>query len=419
MNRVINSIIYVIIGGLLYYSYYEHISVRFSHMGFHWGFTPYRLLEAGLTISLVSLFLPTKFKEPSDILLHIHMVFPILGMFVYYAAGNGENEFLYYSILSFLLVVIISNRIKLKLPQMHSIQHKTIQRISLIIGTLYILSIVFFSGFKYFNIDLLRVYEFRSDSAADLPSIYGYISPIVAKVILPFSFLLALVNKNRSFALASALLCLLTFAFTAHKGPLFYPVTVAGLYYILGMRMAITGFLFMNCLLISLPYTNWFDESSIDVYMNLIIRRIYYVPGLLNFLYYDFFSSPQNTFAIWTESKVSLGLLDPRYSDAIPNIIGYDYFNNPETWANTGWLGSGFMQLGLAGMIIYAMILGCLLSLLNSLSNRMDARFVTSVMIIPIFSIMVSSDLPGAFLTNGILIGLVLFSMIDGPKVKP
>lgn len=392
--------------------YYDYISLEFGHMGFHWAFSKDRIIESSIILLILSAYLPSKITKPSDILIHIHLVFPITGMLTYYAAGNGESWFLYITIICFLVMLITMKYSQINFPSLRVIRSIHIERLSFLIGILYILSIIFFTGFSYFNLDLLRVYEFRSDAANALPIAYGYISPMVSKVILPFSFLLALVNRNRSIALLTALLCVLTFAFTAHKGPLFYPLLVAGLYYLLGFKHGVLLFIAMNCLILAIPYSNLLNEGDIAFFNNLLIRRVYYVPGLLNFLYYDFFSAPQNSFAIWTESKVSLGLLDLRYTDAIPNIIGTDYFNNPDMWANTGWIGSGYMQLGFIGMLIYSVIMGLLLNLLNSFGRELDLRFVSASSIVPMFSIMVSSDLPGAFLTHGIILSIFMFSVL-------
>ena len=138
------------------------------------------------------------------------------------------------------------------------------------------------------------------------------------------------------------------------------------------------------------------------------LRRIIFVPALLAFNYYDFFS--QHSFVYWSHSKITLGLLPYKYELDIAHLIGLHYFGNPATGANTGWIGSGYANAGTAGMVVYASIIGTVFLFLDAYTKFHDERILISIFIAPLLAIMVSSDLPTAILTHGALIGLLLLT---------
>jgi fructose-specific phosphotransferase system IIC component len=92
-------------------------------------------------------------------------------------------------------------------------------------------------------------------------------------------------------------------------------------------------------------------------------------------------------------------------------MYGFENLN-----ANTGWIGSGFLNAGFAGMLIYAVIIGILFSLLNAYANFSDKRIVVAIMIGPTLTVMMSSDLPTAFLNHGVLLGVILLSFFTATK---
>ena len=61
------------------------------------------------------------------------------------------------------------------------------------------------------------------------------------------------------------------------------------------------------------------------------------------------------------------------------------------------------MHLGALGIIVYSVLVGFLFKIIDSISNRgMPVVIATSVLIIPILTLITSADLPTALLTHGI-----------------
>jgi hypothetical protein len=65
-----------------------------------------------------------------------------------------------------------------------------------------------------------------------------------------------------------------------------------------------------------------------------------------------------------------MGLMSYPYDLPSPRVIGYFYYNNERTAANTGWVASGFGNAGLVGVVIYSILLGLLISYLNTATKK-------------------------------------------------
>lgn len=394
---------------LILIGYNQFVVPIYGYMGFSWNIDQLKMTEGMFLSFFLPWVLPVRFVKPSDLLLHIQLLFPIIPMLVLYGAEGYDRYFLYFTIIAFLLIIVIVENINFKAINIVHISPITIQRILLLLSYVIIGSIILFGGLKYLNFNILKVYEFRSDAASILPGVYGYISPWASKVLLPFSLLLALVNKNWFLAFVSLSGSILMFALTNHKGPLFYPFAVIGLYYVLSTKNVINAliiaYLFMVCLSI---FSFLYMEGLIG---SFILRRSYLVPAHLNFIYYDYFSS--NPIVLWSQSKLTFGLVDYPYDLDTSHLIGREYYDNDLTGANTGWIGSGYMNAGIIGMFLYSIIIGLFMALLNAYSRIIDKRIIVAIIVGPIISLLLSADLPTAFLNHGVLLSLFLFSLFS------
>lgn len=406
--------LYFVAYALLWFGYSSFIIPIYGYTGFEWLPNIVKALEGLLVIIFFALSLPQKVKRPSDFFVHVHFLLPIIPMLVLYAAADLPRSYMYFVISAFTVVCFVR---KFKLPKIKKglIHIKIFMLGLLIIAGVYISSIIMMGGLRYFNINLLKVYEYRHISAHNLPGIFGYLSPMVSVVLLPFLLILAVYQRKWLIACLALAGSVMVFALTNHKGPLFYPFIALGIYYITSFRQRsiqwlISGFILI--ILISLiPFYIINDETDEKSLPNIIvgsmtIRRGMFVPAHLNFCYYDFFSKhPQVIFA---QSKLTFGLINYPYDLKPPRLIGYHYFNNEKTSANTGWLGSGYMNFGFAGMLFYGFLIGLLLSLIDTLSKNRELGISVAVIFTPLLGLFLSSDLPTVMLTHGLLLALLL-----------
>ena len=394
---------------LLLWGYKSFVVPVYGYSGFSWQPNLTKIIEGLICTLLISFILPMKFKKPSDILIHIQFLFPILPMLVLYGSQDCPRVYVYVTLLAFMTIYLLASHIKLKPVKISSINIGLYQKILLFVGWAVITAIVLMGGWRFFYLNIWRVYEFRSAAANNLPHLFGYINPIASKVIFPFSFLLAVVNRERLFALFSLLGSIFMFGLTANKGPLFYPFAVIALFYMLKRGKIHLWLLggYSGLIIVSVFLYTW---KVVIGFGSLIFQRIYFVPAHLNYCYFDFFSTHPLTW--WAKSKITFRLLDYKYSLSVPHLIGMVYYNRPSMDANTGWIGSGFAAAGYLGMFISAMIIGVSLAVVNAYGKYINPRLIIAILLAPLLAIFMSSDIFTAMLSDGFLCGLLLLMFL-------
>ena len=394
-KRIEILVLYLLASSLLWLGYAKFIVPIFGYSGFKWSPNTIKVCESLLLTMFFASVLPSSVKRPSDFFIHVHFLLPVLPMLILYAAADLSRVYIYFVMLAFMVVFAIR---KFHVPTIVG----NIIPLSIIIWgivlfvTGYITYIIQKGGLAYFNLDLVRVYEFRSEAAQNLP---GF----------------AVSNKKWHFCLLAITGSIMMFALTNHKGPLFYPFFVMIVYYIMKSKTRIIPLFIAShvvTMILSLSaFFIWYFQVHGEPWLGILIgsigfRRGYFVPPQLNFAYYDYFSTREYT--MWAQSKLSFGLLEYPYDIDVPHLIGYNFFDNINVGANTGWLGSGYMQLGIVGMLIYAFIIGLLLSIGDMIARRKPIDISVAALFTPFLYLFLSSDLPTVMLTHGLLFALFL-----------
>jgi len=151
--------------------------------------------------------------------------------------------------------------------------------------------------------------------------------------------------------------------------------------------------------------------------IDLVIRRVFYIPALLNFHYFDFFSN--NGFQLWKYSLFGR-IMGARVDfDVLPSfVIGEQYFNNIETNAVTGFLGSEYMNGGFLGLLMTAGILIILLKVLDRFAHKLGVVLTLVTFLTPLYTIWNTAFLT-ALLTGGILLSVMVlfFTESSGEKM--
>jgi len=122
-------------------------------------------------------------------------------------------------------------------------------------------------------------------------------------------------------------------------------------------------------------------------------RRVLYVPAILKFQYYDFFSvNPKVFFADGIIGKL-LGVDSP-YQRSVAYTIAYEFFG-VESMANTGYWGDAYANMGVLGVILFSIVLVLIVKYIEINTNNLNISFVISS---TFFSFYILND--GALLTN-------------------
>ncbi|MNJ14191.1 hypothetical protein D3C77_84060 [compost metagenome] len=263
----------------------------------------------------------------------------------------------------------------------------------------------FLSGAKP-NLDISKVYEYRQANA-DLAAqgILAYTNNWTFQIFSVYLICFSLYAKRYFwfFILLAAQVCF--YAFASHKSILFLPVLVVSVwvYFRNSNSLLMLPLAFISIILVAVFANVVFDDLWLT---SLLSRRVFFMPASLSFIYFDFFSTNAHTY--WSNSILS-GLIVYPYGDvAIPYVIG-EYLGAPEMGANNGFVSSGYAHAGVLGVFSYATIVGVLLRLVDDLSSGyMPVWMAVAISIVPLRSLLISSDLFTVMLTHGFAVAVFL-----------
>lgn len=412
-----NLFAYVILFILLSYSFVFNIVPVFSWFELNINFI--KIFFSFLANLVIVIFLPVDFKKPSSIFMHIQYLFPILPMLIMFGISDLSSSYMIMVLAGFYILLLTRN---INLRPLH---FQKISRELLIIFFFFMISIIILFeiivngkslNFNFFDIYIVRLENELTSSGG----IMGYLIALTSTVFIPFLLILSLHRKSIVMIMSSLVLAIFFFGITNYKSALFYPFLVVAIYFFLSRTNPIRD------LLISLLILTFF---SIAVFPSLTegeligsdflrvsvtalgVRRVFFEPSLINFFYYEFFKL--NEFVYWSNSNLTFGLFDYPYSLDPAHQIGFYFYGTELQGANTGWLGSGYMNAGYLGVYLYAFLLGLIFSFIDSYKNLIDSKYLVAFTISPLFVLFLSSDFFSALLTHGIALSIILLFFIS------
>lgn len=370
-------------------------------------------------VAIIFLFVSISFvknqRVPSFFFLNLVIALIVTPSMVLYHSSDLPTVFAMLTVLSFLIAAIVATNvkfIKIKAPQ---IKQKRILFLMCAVSISFVISIFAFGGARFINFDLSLVYDFRKDASNNLPEIYLYISSVVSKVFVPFGMVIALANRNWFLALVLSFSSVLIFALTGNKAPLFYPFVITAIYWFSGRDKLVNLLLLSFIAIVMLSTADfWLAMNENNILFgwigSILGRRSLIVPSELNWIFFEFFSANEQYF--WSQSKISIGLIEQPFDMSPANLIGERYFGSSETSANTGWVGSGFSNAGYVGTFIYSGLIGLFFSFLDSQSLRLGRRLIVCLFVLPVITMVASADLLTTLLTHGLLLAIFLVMLI-------
>ena len=386
----------------------------YAYMGFIQAFK-----VENLSISLLILLVVFPFIRPAALptsfFLNMAVALILVPTLVLYTGAGLPHRYALTTAFALILIAVTAKILHLVPLQVARVRRERLLALLFVLSGVVVLAIFLFGGARYLNFNLAAVYDLRREAALNLPGVFAYLTPLVTKVAIPFALVFALRERRWFFAAVLVFLSFLLFGLTAHKSLLFYPVVVLFVYYTAGSRYLVQNFLaaLVAILLVS-GVDLWFQLHGAGGlsgwFASLFARRAILVPSFLNWYYLDFFASAEKYF--WADSKVTFGLIDPPYDLRFVHLIGSEYFNREEMSANTGWIGSGYANAGIWGVLLYSVLIGALFALLDSYTHRHGTRMVIALFALPVFTLLTSTDFLTMLLTHGLFISIFVLAMI-------
>ena len=397
---IFSSILFKII---LEYTYINFVNPIYAYSGFVLDINFIKYFEGWLIYLLFLSFTPHILEKTSDFIINNLLFAFLTPLLVFYSLSNAVREHLYIVLGGILIIYLFRRGKKIKLPNIkHGHNYAYLLCFLSVVSTS--LWLVFSGGLNFFNLDLLRVYEFRRDVGEVINTgLMGYLNTWAFKVFGPFLLIIFLRSRMYFFTSLVFLLHLFWFGVSSNKSVLFYPFVVLFVFIWFKNNRGLSIIPISFTLVLSFSYFIFliFDNN---LYGSLFIRRVFFVPSFLTFTYYEFFSNEQ--FIFWSNSITSKFIEYP-YNLNPAKLIGA--YLGTDSHANNSFLSAGYMHAGIVGILFYSIIISLILRLFDSIIYNQKFIWISvAIIIIPIRSMISSADLPTALLTHGVAISLVL-----------
>ena len=284
------------------------------------------------------------------------------------------------------------------------------------LNVLGILLYIAFGGLSTFNLNLEKVYSFRSLASENMPGFFSYIYSNFSNVLIPTLIVLGVTFRRWLFVLVGLFCATILFGMTHHKSVLFTPFAVIILYFFFQKIISPSGvgLPLLFALLLAVFEILYISEIlKLDftaIYTSYYVRRTLMVPPMLDSSWITFFSDFPKYY--WANSKFGLGIAEAPASISAPYLIGREVFGSERMGANGGLIASGFANAGLIGVFVYSSLTGIVIGLLNTFGRFLGHEFVAALSCPIVLIIVTSTDFATAILTHGLFLLVLLLHLV-------
>lgn len=387
------------------YSYVVFVHPYFEYGGFNLEVLPFNYIVSwAFTFLLVALCRPN-LKSAGDFIVLIWSATILLPLLSYYGLAAKSIYPILVSFLSFLIfwsIINFNGRHKIRVPRVKS-GLSIAYNISLIFILILIVWFFVSGAVRYFNLDLTKVYDYRELSfEATSKGIMAYVNGWVYNIFSVFAMSFSLYKRNYVVLALLIVIQIFFFGVSAHKSVLFLPLLILAIwkYFSSSRKLAIVPIGLTVLVFFCLGAWLWFDNILLP---SMFVRRVFFTPATLTYSYFEFFQF--NPHIYWGNSVLSL-FVDYHYNVGVSELIGI--YRGSYSNANNGLVASGYAHAGLFGVIIYSVILGVVVKLVDSQSRHLPTWFSLCLIIVPIRNALSSSDLFTVLLTHGLILAIFL-----------
>lgn len=387
---------------LLEYSYISFVHPLFLYNGMTLNISYFKLFESYiLFLPLVSMLIYLdKFKLTSKFMVFILFIVLYTPLSSTYWLQDNSRTFFYSVTASFIILIALL----ITTPKMKIVTIKGGKHLFNIIAMIITIGVYGFliadGGLSRINFNLSKVYEFRELNSYSSNPIFAYLIPWQGYVINLSVMGIALYNKKFKQATLFLFLQLLLFAMTSHKSFLFAPFLLVGIY-LLNKKSSreryLLWFSYGASMLVALTM-GFYKISDSIMLPSILIRRLFFIPANLNFIYYDFF---QNREKFLLSHSVLEGITDT-YSNITPvGLVSKVLYNQP-SGANASFFADAYANFGVFGIVMFTVLLVLLFKIIDSITEGIPRYISISILLIPFMSL-TNSAFFTSLLTHGIL----------------
>lgn len=382
-------------------SYILIVAKEFSYMGFSFDFSLIKLIVSTF-ILFFSLSFGYRIKKPFFYAVwNIIFIYYLGGEIIYYQYNTCANVIQVFAAFICLMFIYFFSKINIRFKQI-----RFIKKPDLLIGLFSILLLIPFLSFypyiNYKNLLFIDVYETRNVLGNIGGTFFGYVHPILSRILLPFLIIKKIEKKQYKAMIFYIMALIYLYLCGALKSTFIVLIAIIIFYkggYSKKILLFLKGISFLTYIgiILYLLFNKLFLVDS-------FIRRVFFVPPSLGRIYYDFF---KNNYTYLSHSPLGLGIVTYPYDRGITMYIGEVVLGQPGLNANIGLFTEGIISFGFIGGILGALIVS-LIILFFAMVN-IDPKYFGIIFVYIYY--MNTSLLSTLLLTHGLFF-LMMFSFV-------
>ena len=385
---------------LLDYLYF-HITTEWEYAGFvsNGNFTTTLLswvIFIALTLAVLPYFKNKNIFYPDlIILLFLMRIVPLTCIIKFI---KQPDNFILWESVFWLLLVLLPNIIRIRHVPLLKFSSKS--NIVLNIALLVFSGVVLFISGYYaqfrFHLSLMDVYELREESSTiEVPSLLGYLWAASTN-ILPLLFAYYFLKKKKLICFFIAVVIILNFSINGMKSTLFKLILCLVFCFI--NSESIRKWFTPSCILLIVTSITEYTFIGISFIHDVLIRRVFLYPSLLDTFYYDYVTKHGLWFYNRTGTKIQY-------------LIGQEYHNNEEA-CNNGLFSDAYMNLGAIGCIVYPLVLVLFFKICCSAFRGVNKGLALFSALLMSFTI-INSEFTTTLLTHGLFLYVVIMYIMS------
>ena len=405
MNKVLpykfkNTILAMFIFIFMIYGYISFIFPVFAYSGFRYEPSLIRILESLILFVVTLIFINfkymSKFMYAVNMIVFLFMSMPnyVLYMFMDISRMIPYSYFIMHIVLILLSLSKINFKSYLLKPEFET---KTMIAIVIIMLIPFVLTYGTHLNFKVLLFQ--DIYKVRRYVTAHTNVLTTYFYSWLTNAAIPFLVVYGYVNKNKKIIVFGIFSMLYLYILAAHKSIFFSLLLLLFLNLFKGYEKKIFV-LYLIIAMVLLFGIIMFDFKDNIMISSMFLRRVFFLPSLLNHYYFEFFN---NNF-LYLSHSIFKHFMDYPYTMVPSHVIGDVYFHNPDMGANNGLISDGYMNFGYIGIFINIFIFGFIMKFLESININ---ELLFPLLYYFIFALN-SSAMLTVLLTHGLILFLIM-----------
>lgn len=392
--------IYILFKVIMDVLYVVYVYPIYGYSGFELEFNILTILVSYVYTIILILILPKGEKRVSYMILQLHFIVIFVPVSTIYAFSNLSFNFFTMIFCCFLIQFIMLK----KIPLIRFTKLKIMKRIfyiCLVICTVVVyLYAVRTQQWNFGAFDITNIYKIREN--IEVSTLMGYLISWQYVVINPILLLYGFKNKKLKIVMFVFLIQVALYLMLPYKTIILSFVLILLAYFICLKKYKFGIFFTMIISGVSIVFGLIYTIFNIVAPFSVFPVRFLYVPALIKFQHYNFFSEHQKLFY----SEGMLGkILNIKYPYDVPS--GF-LVASPTSNDNTGFIAYAYDNLGLLGMLLITILFILILWIIDSLVVNYKKKEVFILLIYPMI-ILNDGDLLTLLLTGGFLIIMVAF----------